>query len=389
VTALALAEVDGQPVFVSAGRDNVVRVWRLTDSELLWERLTAFRGVTLTAVALAHVQDHCLIAVSDSGGRVRTWDWNADSGGRQHDFEGLTQEMAILPSAHSPRLVTTHREGPLRMWEALTGVPMDRCGVDAAGLSCSAVATIDVDGQSLLVACGEDGIVRSWSGVAVDTGWRERFSLGRPARHLALAAEKGHILMAAYCAPEEWEMIYELATGRCVSRLALPNTGVIDGLSTVTLPQGPALVLSFLHLPGPLQVWSMTDGEVIRHTFDGEQRQCVCAATGVLCGRPVIVASRLDARLDLFDVLTGTVLEPPCGTEPLWLRALALTEVAGELVIACGTSSGRVELWCAGRQIGRIETDGALRQLVWLPPHGLMVAATEGLMLIQLPGLWE
>jgi WD40 repeat protein len=73
VKAVAIGELDGHPVVVSASMDHTVRVWDLASGDPVGEPLTGHTD-EVTAVAVGERDAHPVVVSASMDGTVRVWD---------------------------------------------------------------------------------------------------------------------------------------------------------------------------------------------------------------------------------------------------------------------------------------------------------------------------
>ncbi|MEU3296689.1 hypothetical protein ABZ722_30645, partial [Streptomyces longwoodensis] len=117
VTAVACTDVDGTPVAVTGGYDDMVRVWDLATGQ-------PFAGHTGSVAAVAcTVLDGRPVAVTGGhDGRVRVWDLASGQpiGEPLAGHTGVTA-MACTDLNGTPVAVAGDQDGTVQVWDLVTG----------------------------------------------------------------------------------------------------------------------------------------------------------------------------------------------------------------------------------------------------------------------------
>lgn len=193
VRSVTTATVEGRPVAVTGGDDEVALVWDLARGERVGDPLAA-RGSVWT-VASTVVAGRPVVVVADPHARVQAWDLTGCRllAGRAG---GAWAATTVRVNGHA--VVLTGGEAPgLRMWDPATGEPLgDLAGDSSLGRvgAVVAVATALVEGRAKAFTLHDDSGVHVWDltehrhegRVLLPTGGGQRVSLtvavvdGRP-----------------------------------------------------------------------------------------------------------------------------------------------------------------------------------------------------------------
>jgi WD40 repeat protein len=167
---VALGEVDGEPVVVSGGRDGNVRLWQARTGQsrgeplehvdqrgrMWWEEMKS-----VTAVALGDVDGEPVVVSGGTDGKVRLWQARTGQArGEPLEHRGRVTAVALGEADGEPVVVSGGRNGNVRLWQARTGEP--RGEPLKHGDWVTAVFLGEVDGEPVVVSGGLDGKVRLW-----------------------------------------------------------------------------------------------------------------------------------------------------------------------------------------------------------------------------------
>jgi WD40 repeat protein len=356
VLALALGRICGSEVIVSAGNDSTLRRWDAVTGELL----STMPGVRFDSVLLGCVDgrevtiaggretsvfdaasDELLLTVPGCGvalGRVGEHDVIATSGAKAQLWDAVTGQPFGEPMQDSPyelmrflmmkvnyaqavavgrvdgigMVVTGHRDGALRRWDAVTG---DRIGRPMTGHEeeVNSIVLARVGERDLIVSGSSDHTVRMWDAVT-----------GQPAGQ-PLAGHTDRVTSTAV----GW-----------VSDRAMIVSGSWDATA---------------------RMWEldMSGG----YPLAGHDMEVTSVATGQLGGRSVVVSGSLDRTLRMWDPVFGEPAAAPLHTyDPgainlgkvgMAVLSVATSRIGSQGEAVCGLDDGAVQVWdlAAGRPI--------------------------------------
>jgi tetratricopeptide (TPR) repeat protein len=148
VTTVAVGEVDGQPVAITASDDHSVRVWDLTTAALRHE-LTGHTDA-VNAVAATELDGRPVaITVSDDG---TAGVWDLTTGALRHRLTGHTDmvtTVAVAEVERRPVAITASDDGTVRVWDLTTGA--QRHKLTGHTDTVDSVAVAEVDGKPAAV----------------------------------------------------------------------------------------------------------------------------------------------------------------------------------------------------------------------------------------------
>jgi WD40 repeat protein len=121
VNAVALGEVDGQPVVVAGSSDKTVRLWDPRTCRPRREPLTGHTG-SVIAVALGELDGQPVVASGSNDQTVRLWDLRTGQP-RGKPLTGHTGSVSAVALVHvdgQPVLVSASRDETVRLWDLRT-----------------------------------------------------------------------------------------------------------------------------------------------------------------------------------------------------------------------------------------------------------------------------
>ncbi|GAB3744435.1 hypothetical protein GCM10027598_79010 [Amycolatopsis oliviviridis] len=335
INAVACTTVDGHPVAVLGGDQGTVRVRDLSTGELRAE----LPGHRSWVSAVSHVDvDGRPFAVTASGdGTLRSWDLTtaatAGSPAPSHTAEitaisgAIVSERAVLVSAGEDRTA--------RVWDVTTGET--RAVLGDPGTALHDVATTHLDGRSLAVTGAADGTVGVWD---LDTG-EARYALRGHSGlvHLVTCAEVHGKPTAITASSDRTIRVWDLATGEPTWILD-GHEGAVRTVATSTVGGEPVL-LTGGHF-GPVRIWNLATGDLRGTLTDSSGGGAI--ATTTIGGLPVaVVNSRRDNSTGVWDLtsLTRTNLAAPPA------RALAVHDPirGGDPVVVLACLDDTVQIW--------------------------------------------
>ncbi|MFI7466835.1 WD40 repeat domain-containing protein [Nonomuraea sp. NPDC049646] len=165
VLTLALGEVDGRPVAVIGGYDDAVRVLDLTTRELVGEPMRLSKSDRVDAVAVGEVNGRAVVVVAGDWGDaatrklpVRVWDLATHEpvGEPLVGHTGLVLSVALGEVNGRAVAVTGSVDGTTRIWDLVTRKQMGDPIVSATGVG--NVALGQVDGRQVVVSTDDENI---------------------------------------------------------------------------------------------------------------------------------------------------------------------------------------------------------------------------------------
>jgi WD40 repeat protein len=168
VVALALGEVSGRLVAVTGGYDNAVRIWDLTTRELVGEPIRLSNTERVDAVAVGEVNGRdVFVAAGDWGDAtqklpVRVWDLATHEafGEPLVGHTDLVLTVALGEVSGRAVAVTSSVDGTTRVWDLATRKPMGDPMI--SGGAAEDVVLGQVDGRSVAVFSDGDENIRVW-----------------------------------------------------------------------------------------------------------------------------------------------------------------------------------------------------------------------------------
>jgi WD40 repeat protein len=153
-----LAAAPSRGLFVSAGSDRTVRLWRMQGPSLV--RTYGHRSSDITAIGLSPDGTH--VAAAGARGTVRIWRNTSRRGIRSRAVRTLAaHEGRVTAIALGPRgvLATGGEDGSVKLWNLRSPQTMRLLIERIAPVQ---ALSFSRDGHRLLAA-GQDGVIRVWS----------------------------------------------------------------------------------------------------------------------------------------------------------------------------------------------------------------------------------
>jgi len=182
--AVAVAEVDGRPVVVSAGENGMIRCWDPATGRLRAEFPSGCKIGTeqlITAMAVAELDGRPVVVTHHVNGTLRRWDLSAgkplgrplahrragrplarDDGSTVYLEYVTVRVMALGEIGGRQVLICPAIDGTVRCRDLATWKPLGKPLVGHETLV-SAVAMREVDGRPAVVSADEHGTVRRWN----------------------------------------------------------------------------------------------------------------------------------------------------------------------------------------------------------------------------------
>jgi WD40 repeat protein len=427
VTSVAIGEIGGEPVIVSNSADGV-DVW---DARAREPRPVArlSRGLGVSTVDFGALEGTPVVVVGDTEGGVGLWDASTGRlrGKRFTGHDGVVSSVALGRVDEDYIVVSGGRDGTIRVWDA-RGTASVAVAHAWRYEEVSSVTVGVIEGQPVVVTGTEDGEVGLWDG-----------RTGKP-RGQPFAARKATISsvwlreidgtpVIVSCEHGGRVRVRNALSGKRVGRVI--QVGDWSSLATVGEIDGDVVIVSASHIK--LQVWDARTGQLRGEPVDLEHG-CSTIAFGQIDGNPVAACEELGS-IQLLDLPSGTPRLKPLDTngssvlaigeidgEPIvvaggqydgsvraWrarsgrrrgkamfghqmafdqpsVSALALGNVADHAVIISGGSDGVVQVWDPrrGRKLITFEPGGAIRDLALGSQGDLVIATSQGLVVVDL-----
>jgi RNA polymerase sigma factor (sigma-70 family) len=237
---------DGKTL-ITAGSDGVLRVWDPASGKELRQIPLGTRGLT----TLAFTVDSKTVAVASNSIRLI----DLATGKDKLPALGPQHAVGAQPVAPDGRTAATINEGYIQLWDATTGRPRDRIGVEGHGV---AILCPSADGRTL-ITIGEDKTLRVWD---VPSGKeRRRFDVpgisAAPSGLLSVTPDGATVVAALN---DSSLRVLDSATGK--ERLNVP--GINEAIHRAALaPDGRTLIVCYSDHTA--HVWDVDAGKELRH----------------------------------------------------------------------------------------------------------------------------
>lgn len=408
VTALAAGQLDGTLIAVTGGNDGLIRVWdlrRATQIGLPMAGSTYVDGIpgAVEAVAIGDLGGAPVAVTAGADGSVRIWDLRRRSqlGGPMIGDTGTSRDRGVTSVATgdldgTPIAVTGARDGTVRIWDLgrreQAGPPMItyRDPRDERVVSLRdgviSVALANVDGRPVAVAGGADICIRVWDlrsheqigELRADPAAGERFGA---AEVLAVADHHGTPLVIAGEAGgmmRRWNLRTMTQAGAAVRVIDADRSGV-SGMAVTDAGDTQVIVTAGGH-DAIVRIWDL-NGEPAG-TLTGHSPGVMSLAATRADGIPLVVSAGLDGTIRLWD-LNGDVSGPErLIAHGYSVNAVAVDDTDGETVAVTGDGSGAVCTWRESVSGLRCQREHAHEKWVTsaaiAPVGGSRIAITSG-----------
>jgi hypothetical protein len=262
IAAVALTELDGQRLVVSAGEDGMVAAWEVEGSAT--PHIVVASGGTATALTVATRRKEPVVVTGWGDGSVTVHDLR--SGDLVHRFEGHTPgayvtALVAFELEGAPTLASADTAGLINVRNLESGDPGGQLTPHTPGLPVFTLAVAEAGDRRVLVSGSRDGSVAA-SEVA---GLRGLWQVEGAASVMGLAPWRYEREPVVACGADDGTLVLRDPTsGREVLDLGhLPPILALAGK-----PVGGLAVLASGHRDGTLRVWL----EGSRDPFSGEPR---------------------------------------------------------------------------------------------------------------------
>ena len=344
VTAVALGEVDGEPVVVSGSFDQTVRLWDTRSGQPRSEPLTGHTDL-VTAVALGEVDGAPLVVSGSDDQTLRLWD--ARSGQpRGKPLTGHTRGLTAVTLGEvdgAPVVVSGSYDDTVRLWDARSGQPRGEPLTGHTGYVI-AVALGEVDGAPVVVSGSADETVRLWDA----RGWQSNSApvLGHTKPMTAVAS--GEVDGESVVVTGSYDNTMRLWDARSGQPRGAPLLGHTKAVTAVALGEvdGAPVVVSGSD-DNSLRLWDARSRQPRNAPLLGHTKAVTAVALGEVDGEPVVVSGSRDNTVRLWDARSGQPRGAPLLGHTKAVTAVALGEVDGAPVVVSGSDDNSLRLWDA------------------------------------------
>jgi WD40 repeat protein len=132
-SAVALGELDGEPVVVSNGEDSTVRIWEARTGQPRGKPLPGHEG-RVTSVALGELGGEPVIVSGDSYGTVRIWEGRTGqpAGETITGHDDQVTSVALGELGGEPVIVSGSSDRTVRIWDARSSRLLVTMGVGSS-----------------------------------------------------------------------------------------------------------------------------------------------------------------------------------------------------------------------------------------------------------------
>ncbi|MCX5409746.1 WD40 repeat domain-containing protein [Streptomyces sp. NBC_00335] len=390
VDAVAVTDVAGRPVVVSASRDLTARVWDMATGRPVGAPLV--HDDEVYAVACTRLGG-VPVAVTGTGSKrskqSSLWVWDLHTGrltaGPLAGHFNFVFAIACGELDGDPVAVSASRDGTLLRWDLTAGRTI---GEHLRGHSgpVMAVRCTMLDDRPVIVSGGNDGTVRVWdlaSGSPVRAPLKTRagdvvaLACTRHAdRPAVLTGHRGH--------GQDVLRLWDLDTGQAIGGPLLGHTRSVFAASV--LPGDASLAVTG-SADGTVRMWDLDSGHQKGATLTGHTGTVFSAAAGSVHGRPVITTGSSDADVRIWDLQDAVTARGHRTSRVVGhtgeITSVACAVVDGADVAVSASRDGTLRVWdlATGRQpVGPLVGHGdTVTSVVCATRHGRPVAVSGSL----------
>ncbi|MFJ4976274.1 AAA family ATPase [Streptomyces coeruleorubidus] len=408
IDVCAMPGTGGGTLLVTANRSGSVRWWDPVTRRQVGALAATLRGVSLRVCAVPGPGGHTVLATVDHSG-LRLW---KPSHGRPVSTMAvdLVTTLCAVPDGHGRTLLAIGLyEGPVQLWDPVTGEEVGRPLTESADEATALCAVPGPEGRSLVAVGSDDGTIRLWD-TATGEPWGPALAgnTGEVTSLCAVPSGDGGVQLASVegggLSGSGAVRLWDLSDGYPADPPSEGHSGWVTALCSVPGVDGRTLVVSAGH-DASIRLWDPVTGErardwldiprADRHPADRPRSNWtleVCAVTGP-DGHPVIVSAHEDRHVRRWDPMTGDRIGT--AVRAGWQSLSAMCVVPGgpgRTLLATSDRGRSVQLWDAqtGEPLGEPlagEHGGAERHAVCAVPDvdgRTLVAVITGKTSVQL-----
>ncbi|WP_329372391.1 hypothetical protein OG896_36870 [Streptomyces sp. NBC_00669] len=347
ITALAVAELDGRPVAVSAGQDGWLRVWDLAGPQRIGEIPTG-QGGAVQGLAVTELMGALVAVTLGKDGTLRMWDLAEQRacGGPFAGHRGTMTAVEVVDIDGGPVAVTLEmtmgpfrQGGVIRQWDLRAGAEIG-APMEISGWVCG-LAVAQVEGRPVALTAGQ--ALRVW-----DLARRRKLAtLTRDDSSLVATTVRNGRPVAVSCRSREdgagTLQVWDLAEHRRIGGDLTGHTNGIVGLATATAAGRPIAVTCGAY-QNTLRLWDL--GEVehrrIGAPLEGHRKQTTGVAVLERAGHRFAVTSSLDRSALAWDLHGARRAHAPLPVSYVYGMSTAMVRDEPSAIV-CTTD--RVHLW--------------------------------------------
>jgi WD40 repeat protein len=342
VTAVAMGELDDYTILVTGGDDGALQVWDLSSGNPLGDPL---RGHTnaITSVALL-IRDSRTLAVSASrDGSARLWDLSAGKqlGNPMRAHRSAVHAIGLVETEGMHLVITGGGDNRARVWDLATGEEIREPLIGHLG-AVKAIGATSIDGQPVVVTGSKDGTIGVW-----DLQTRRQLGEPLPAHSStsggvqALAAGSIADVPVAVSGGRDFVRLWNLATGQQVGQQLAGHYGDVNAVAMGTVDRTPVAVTAGQDQVA--RVWDLNaDRPLLGHTGDVRT-----AAIGTVRGHCHAITGSSDTTAVVWDLTAeqGVQNGPALIGHKGAVTAALLGELSERPVAITGSEDCTARLW--------------------------------------------
>ena len=311
VTALAVGRRNGRAVIASGSYGSTVRVWDLESGGLLLGPLYGFDEETrrltqakVTALAICELRGQPVVVTAYDDCPMQAW--NLESGEQIPAPFGEDRlcSVAMGNRRGRPVIVAGGRRGEIQAWDLESGKPITRLLTPSHCID--AVIVTERQGRPVVVAADDREVRMLDLSSGKQIFWepyRTTSFMSKPA--VAAGAWNGQpVILTAGC--EKGIQVRDVKSGRPARASPSGRDGLVQAIATAELNGQPVIVSG--GTDGTVRVWSNETGETPNSMLTGHAGKVQAVASGQLREQPVIVSAGEDNLVRIWDPESGREL---------------------------------------------------------------------------------